>query len=370
MESPDVLAGGSDRPPLRPRVGYLGRWVAALALVCGSGYAVYDLTRDDGRPRPLALEAPTGPAPTGGGKGTGSVAAGARKQSARYVLDDPLPATGPANAAVYRLPAGTPDANVVNRLAGVLGLEGPAQRRGDEVVVTSGAARLRVSATPGMPWRYVGPGLFNCPVDTGGPTTTGRIPLPPGCPRLPLVPDPDSADRQLQSASRPVSEGRTLSAATAVLRAVGLDLAAVDIRTGPGGSEVTVAPRVDGLRTVGWDTFVTVSPQGVVAAGGWLGRPQAGDRYPVVDATSAVGGLASRREPADVSACDRRADGPAGRPWTPACPPVVHRVTGATFGLALAWEEDRPLLVPAWLFTLADSPGVVAQVAVEPAFLA
>jgi len=371
VESPDVLAGGSDKPPLRPRVGPFGSWVVVLALVVGTGYAVYDTTRDDAPPRPLALEAPPGSAAAGVGTRAGSPAAGPPEQSGRYVLDGTLPAARPGEGTVYRLPPGTPDADALNRLAGALGLDGPAERRDGDVVVRSGSSGLWVSAAPGMRWSYVASGLHNCPVSTGGQPTGRRIPLPPGCPRLPLVPDPDSAERQVRSASRPVSEGRALSAATPVLSALGLDPAAADTRVGDGGSEVRVAPPVEGLPTVGWDTVVTVGVQGVVAAHGWLGPPQAGDRYPVVEAPTAFQALASRREPAEVSACDRQgADGPDGRPWTPDCPPLVHRVTGATFGLTLAWEQRRPLLVPAWVFAVAGSPVPVAQVAVAPRYLA
>jgi hypothetical protein len=54
-----------------------------------------------------------------------------------------------------------------------------------------------------------------------------------------------------------------------------------------------------------------------------------------------------------------------------ACPPgrrPVISVTGARFGLSLAYWRNRPVLAPSWLFTTAQG-AVIPQVAVPAANL-
>jgi hypothetical protein len=45
-------------------------------------------------------------------------------------------------------------------------------------------------------------------------------------------------------------------------------------------------------------------------------------------------------------------------------------VTGARFGLSLQYDGTSPLLVPSWLFDVKGSDRAIAQVAVDPAYLA
>src|SRR3954451_8431465 len=72
------------------------------------------------------------------------------------------------------------------------------------------------------------------------------------------------------------------------------------------------------------------------------------------------GGLASMLEPAMAWA------EPMG--GSPASGGDVE-VTGAAYGLTLAFDDGRPVLVPAWLFATKGSDTPFARVAVEPRYV-
>lgn len=66
-----------------------------------------------------------------------------------------------------------------------------------------------------------------------------------------------------------------------------------------------------------------------------------------------------------IEMCMRRPD---GKPGCADLPPTV--ITGATLGLTMAQDAGRPTLVPAWLFTVRGQDEPLAQVAVQPSYLA
>jgi hypothetical protein len=126
---------------------------------------------------------------------------------------------------------------------------------------------------------------------------------------------------------------------------------------------VSVDPSVDGLTVSGFGTMVEVGPKGVAMAGGWLSPTEhalkAVGTYPLRTAHDAFVGLGLL--PVPEIACM------VGKPcpWTD---PVT--ITGATYGLMAAWEDGtRPLLVPAWDFTVAAGGTPVVQGALDPKYV-
>ncbi|MBV9292693.1 MAG: hypothetical protein JO222_09605 [Frankiales bacterium] len=89
-----------------------------------------------------------------------------------------------------------------------------------------------------------------------------------------------------------------------------------------------------------------------------------GDRYPVITAQAAFDRLQSQPI-AMPEICMLRKDG------KPGCASIPRpRITGAHLGLMPDVDGTRPVLVPAWLFTVAGSADPIAQLAIEPSFLA
>ncbi|WP_433342763.1 hypothetical protein [Streptomyces sp. CA-253872] len=158
-------------------------------------------------------------------------------------------------------------------------------------------------------------------------------------------------DKCARGCSAP-TEAEAREGARPVFAALGL--ADAEVRAGEvqGTSRVVAAdPVVDGLPTDGWSTRLRLAAGGEVAGGtGRLDVPRTAgrDRYPVRSAAEA---LAALNEGAG--------DGSS-----------VVRVTRARFGLAARTREGRPVLVPAWLFSVPPPRTTLAQTAIEERYLA
>jgi hypothetical protein len=243
----------------------------------------------------------------------------------RAVLIGPLP-EGPSHATAWTLPAKPADSVSVARLARALGISGTPQPQGSGWEA-SGPGTLQVSGEPGLRWSFF------------------------------FVKDAPTA---------PPDEAAALAAAARFAQASG-------VRVGPfaatlTGPQVTVIAdqSLDGLPTVGWQTQLTVAGDAIIAGNGWLVRPQRGAEYPVMSARDAFEALltALGRRPLPVRVRCPEAE-------QEACPPgrrPVISVTGARFGLSLAYWRNRPVLAPSWLFTTAQG-AVIPQVAVPAANL-
>ncbi|MCW2883468.1 MAG: hypothetical protein JWL58_330 [Streptosporangiaceae bacterium] len=278
------------------------------ATACGQGQGQHSPLTAARRP----VASPSPPAPPG------------TKQ--RAVLSGPLPA-GPARATAWTLPAGPADSASVLRLARALGISGTPRRRGSGWEV-SGPGTLQVTGEPGLRWSF----FFVKGAPTGAP--------------------PD--------------EPAALATAARLARASGT-------RTGPftatlHGPQVTLVAddSLDGLPTAGWQTQLTVAGGAIIAGAGWLARPRRDSDYPAMSARDTFEAL--------LTAVGRRPlPGRARCPQVEqeACPPgrrPVISVTGARFGLSLAYWRNQPVLAPSWLFSTAQG-AVLPQVAVPAADL-
>jgi hypothetical protein len=139
----------------------------------------------------------------------------------------------------------------------------------------------------------------------------------------------------------------------------------VTVWAGDPTASVQASPVVDGLPTVGLVTYLQIDAAGdVVWADGRLPGVDRGDDYPVISAGDAFDLLLEQpRMMMDI--CMARPD---GKPGCAEIPPA--EVTGGSLGLLLDYDGQRPVLVPAWLFDVKDQPEPVAQVAIDPTFLA
>ena len=110
---------------------------------------------------------------------------------------------------------------------------------------------------------------------------------------------------------------------------------------------------------------LAVAADGSIDSGnGWIRKPQRGASYPLITAQRAFALLQQQPRPM-MDMCMLRPDG------KPGCAPIPpSEVTGATLGLTLDYDENKPMLVPAWLFAVKGQDIPVAQVAVQPQFLA
>ncbi len=358
----DLAEGPGEREPARGR-RRAAPWVAAgvavgvTALIAG-GLAV------TGR-GPLAGIAGSDPKILNIGKGFAAGGAGGTVvekdglRAGRYVLTGVLPSS-PTSGTAWRLTSGSINASQVTSLASALGLTGQPQRDGSDWVVRDGPAILRIYSAPGLPFSFdADPDDSSCPsIPTdgyGGPDTAVGCVMTDLPSTTPAPPGPDEATlRDL---------GRSLAAA--------LDAdAAVSVWTGTPYGGVMLEPSVDGVQTTGVGTSLQVSTGGVLAGSGWLGPLvvsglDRGDTYPLRSAIDVFGDLAAMPQPA--MACPETLDETAGLNAMMCGGDVT--VTGANYGLTLAFDDGSPVLVPAWLFTVQDSDFPLTQVAVATKYL-
>ncbi len=315
----------------------------------------------------------------------------ARAGAAGYVVHASLPPT-PANAAVYRLQV---NASALQALASALQVKAPITK-----TVDGWQAGQRFSVLADGQWQYagicppnadcatpVGVGPWTCPPNADcatpmsggvavGPAegsagsapnrttavTTAPIPLPAKAVKSPAIPLPVRSIEPLPVPSPPPtpSDSVARAAAAPVLSAEGLSNPIVAVSDG----QVTADPVVDGARTVGEATSLSVAKDGTITAGsGWLDAAHAGSAYPLISAAAALKELPPRAEP--MIACLAPSPGHAG--GCPSFPrPVISHVE---LGLTLNEDSTGPLLVPAWLFTIASDPEPAAVIAVQPRYL-
>ena len=182
-----------------------------------------------------------------------------------------------------------------------------------------------------------------------------------------------------------VSESIVGTAAAPILAAAGLDEGRADIRIDNG--QLTAAPIIDGLPTVGAETIVSVNQTGeILWAQGTLADVAQTENYPLTGATEAFTTLAATPR-ISVAHClalegppyaspmqypsTAATDGTDNNPCLSA-KPISVTVTGARLGLRLQARTTRGpwLLVPTWLFTMQVDPQVPMPItAVRPQYV-
>jgi hypothetical protein len=369
---------------------------AALAIPlagCGNGTT----PASGGAPPPLVLA----------GTAAADLAAGApaAKSDGGWRLSGSLPGGIPAAEPVRELSRGPATRDAVSRLAAALGAGTPRRTVASWTV----GSTLSVRDNTGQPWTF-GPGVAVCSppagvdqsagagcsvssgtvtaapgtVTSGGsgssssnggsrpPTgAAGTTTAKPGTSSGALGcadqrPDIPVSCVRHKTAQKSVTSAAARRIATAVFTAVGIGPAAVTVNPdGTGAAYVTADPVVSGLPTSGITTAVTVGNDNRVQSGnGWLASVTNGPAYPLISARAAFELL--KAQPRPMLAMDMPCQ--VGKP----CPGTVTQVvTGAELGLSLHYRDNgRPVLVPSWLFAVAGAGQPVAQVAVEPRYLA
>jgi hypothetical protein len=361
----------------------LTRWgapvafVAVLAVVLGTAFW---LARGDGGGAPTVLRLAS--------------ASGERGSAIAADSTEPASSSGPAYKLVGTLPPGTPDDQPIYRLpaasaddaasvARALGLTGEPKQADEGWTVTDGDVQL-VMRDDGS-WSY-GPScggpdgtvsdkdvMVGCAVASAG-TAVAAAPDEPadGSATADCPPDTKCEDVEPVPAPLPApevspgpSESEARAAAQPVFDALGLSDARVTVWPGDPTASVQASPTVDGLPTVGLVTYLQIDADGdVVWADGRLPVADRGADYPVISAADAFDQLLDQPR-AVMDICMQRPD---GEPGCAEVPPA--EVTGGTLGLLLDYDGQRPVLVPAWLFDVKGEPEPVAQIAVDPSFLA
>ena len=311
---------------------------------------------------------------------------------ANVTLTGKLPASGPASGAVRSLPGGAAPQATVRALATALHLTGSPQRVPGGWRVTGGGT-LQVADGAGQHWVFVATPIFmRClgPVvraSKSPPVASGRgaagavgsvagkssASLPSGLARAcPMKPGQLEPAEPLPVPSTSAPTGQAAQAAAApVLRAIGIAGAPLRIMIIGSYTFVSADPDVDGLPTSGFSTTVGVGPGNrITQANGWLSRPAAGAVYPLVGAKQAFSELKASTHPTR-----------GGHPPEVMCPlnpdvlcgtvgPIREvLVTGAVYGLSLSFNRGEPILVPAWLFSVAGSGLRIPEVAIDPHYL-
>lgn len=285
-----------------------------------------------------------------------------------YRLTGILP-SGPVSARVFRFPAQVP-VSAVRTLAQSLALTGTPVRHAYGWAVTGReGAQLLVRDDGAGQWSYLRQGgpescLPQVDLDTApglGSGTACAVPAAPGAP-MAAPPGPSAAVARAE--------------ASPVLAAFGLTGPDAKVQVGSPVTTVWADPVVGGRPAVGLTTTVSVDRSGVLAADGWLGAPVQGASYPLVTAAQALRSLSRMAHPMAAAG-----SGPAVPAIAVACPipsgkvspwcggPTV--ITGARLGLALRYDDRAPVLVPAWLFSVAGDPTYpIVVTAVQPRYLA
>jgi hypothetical protein len=309
---------------------------------------------------------------------------------AQVELTGRLPSGGPASGSVHTLPGGEAPEATVRALASALRLTGAPQRVTGGWRVT-GPGTLQVIDGPGLRWTYLGapltswcgPVLRRAQMTPGAPNTAGngagtgsnpRTAVPAAlrrvCPMKPGQLEPFDPVPTPSGSAAPASGPSAQAAAMPVLQAVRVAGSPLRITTIGSFTFVSADPAVDGLPTAGFSTTVGVAPgDRITQASGWLSHPAAGSSYPLIGARQAFNRLKQSTHPIA-----------GAHPPEIMCPlnpdtlcnpgPIrVVQVTGATYGLALSYNRGEPVLVPAWLFSVAGTSLKVPQVAINPRYL-
>ncbi|WUC83660.1 hypothetical protein OHS33_10045 [Streptomyces sp. NBC_00536] len=397
MAEAAVRPGGARRRP---------RWavasVAAAVLLAGGGTAYWASTayggtgtgaaeasmsaRDAGRAASPGSPGSVGPSAPGIAPGEPDPSG----SGVTYRADGPLP-QGPASAPSFAAGGDVTEAEVA-RLATALGISGTPRHEGDfwqaGVVGDPSGPRLQVTLKAPGTWnftRHLAGGSDNC---VRGKDTCGPATLPGGdgaqAPAAGQAPASGTAAGPASPAGTAVSEEAAKAAAAPLLAAAGQDGAKLDARQVRGSVRVVTAdPVVGGLPTQGWQSTVSVGPDGQVVAGtGELKAPVRSAEQPVVGAKEALdrlnaasgggsgtgpGGCATSvpLEPdTAVGPTDTLPCNPEPRPMKP---PRTETVRSAVLGLAAGTVDGGRGLVPAWLFEVAGNGGGAARTVSQPA---
>jgi hypothetical protein len=323
-------ASDADVTDLARAAGLTGalRHVAGARTV-GEGDLVLSVSDQDGSswqlgPQPRCL---TPDSPDGSGSSDGSVSSDGSTTFTCGPLALPPPSAGGTEPG-----SSGPGATT---FSGTPGTDPGGQTGGG----TSGSAGSGGSSGSGI--ATIAPEPTMSPYATGDPV----VPSPP--PTVPAVPE---------------AQGRAVAAP--VFDALHLDIGDAAVFEGSPAT-FTVDPTVDGLPTVGYDTAVSVTASRIVDARGLLGPVVDGHEYPVLSARAAYDRLTRTLMMRPMIACIA----PPVKQDPMLCGgPLV--VTGARFGLSMQYDGTSPLLVPSWLFDVKGSDRPIAQVAVDPAYLA
>ena len=311
-------------------------------------------------------------------------------QQGGYVLAGTLPSDQPADQPVYR-PAAASKSDV-ERVAKALNLDGnPTRISGGWVQRAPDTMRLIVNDSGS--WSFGMDCFADQPVDkesadvmcasssgggvavgnssTSAPSTAAPVPPPTAKPTAkppaqpvtgptaaPVVtayptPPPGPSAQQAEQDAQPI------------LAALGLSDAAVTAQQSSPSTYVVADPSIDGKATVGWSTSLQFdATDKLVGGNGWLIDTTKGDGYPVITAQRAFD-LLKQTPVAYPLICMVRKDG------KPGCEPQQPmKVTGAKLGLMLDQDQKGSILVPAWLFTIDGQSQPVAQLAIDPAYVA
>lgn len=269
-------------------------------------------------------------------------------------------------AAAYRTAGGVDDEDV-ERLARGLGLDGRVERAKGGWQVVDDDLRLVVGTGSGSPWT-LGPAEECGEVDLSSPdgvTSSCAVASRPACPPDQPCPEPTKPTLPPESVAR--------TTALDALEKAGIDTSgSVQVFDAFDAWEVMTERRVDGARTNGLASQLSVGPSTeLLRGGGLLGELEKVGDYPLVTVTEGVErlrNLSSPRpmlrlgaaEPAmDTMVAPVPPDG--GAPPTP----VVRTVTDAELGLMPVYVDDRTWLEPAFLFELDDKETVAVPAVVE-----
>ena len=362
--------------------------IAAVAAALSMLFGFSLISKGGGTASPpiIRLAASTGasadpgtPAETGTPAKAGGSAAGRPSpvvgQAARgsYRLKGTLP-EGPLEARVQDLPAGAVPVALVQRLVTALGetaeprRAGSAWRAGDLVVTDDpgnqwkwrlGCASDTVAASGSGATRYVEPRSCLDEADlgrSGNTESSSSGSAVPGSPGTSETPIPDigvtSPPRPLPRAEVQLTDSQALAATATIRQALSLDGAPTRVE----GRRVVVEPIAGGLPTSGMATQLQLSSKArLVSATGWLSIGRDGNVYPLRPAREAFDDIPVLEigAPCEVSGC------PEG--------PVI---TGARLGLSrTALDKGAAALVPAWFFTVQNSPIPLVAIAVADQFL-
>ena len=263
-----------------------------------------------------------------------------------YPLETTLP-TGPATASLFRTSDGAATADAAAAIAGAFGVNSTPVRHAHGWAVTSpqGDVRLRDSGEFSA-WRAGASCPYQLDVDSA---TTGASAV--GC----------AWDPSIASCPRALSPTQGLAFARPLI-----DILSLDPTTARVGSDAQCVvdisvrtPDVAGLKVIGGGTSISVDATGLRTATGQLGAPVKGPAYPIISAAQALDLL--RAMPRPAIACMQGASCPGVGP---------QHVTGVELGLVPADDAGSPVLLPAWLFTVKESPEPIAIMAVVDAYLA
>jgi len=321
------------KPLLACAAASLGMVLTACGTQTEDALAPLQLT-DAGAPAQIAAAAP-------GGDANG------------FELHATLPSAAPADAPVWRLPhASSADAPQV---AGALGIPGRPTAVDGGWVTRYGAQRLAVRRDGS--WSYGLDCSPNTPVqqeslDVMCASASGGVAVSPDGGVVMPPPSPGPSATQARALAAPV------------LSRLGWGDASLDVAISAPTTNVIARKNLDGHAVAGWPTTLDFDKDGKLTdANGWIGAPTRGRAYPLISASNAYKRLlAVPRAMPEI--CQMRKD---GKPGCEPIPPTV--ITAATLGLALRHDLDRPLLVPAWLFTVQGSSEPLVAVAVDPRYL-